>query len=164
MQKYIALFFSVSLSLFACNGNKAPGEVLNPQRMSSLLTDVHILDGRMYTMVQNPDTMYKYGTGRYIALFKKYGTDSTQFINSLKYYASKPAQLLPIYDTVLATLKRRSDSLNKLQAIENRKTDAINTLKNKRINDSIQRVMKHTPLQKINSQRNKPFKNVAPQK
>ncbi len=163
MQKYIALFFSVSVCLFACNGNRPSGDILNPQRMTALLTDVHIVDGHMYSMIQNPDTLYKYGTGRYVALFKKHGTDSSQFINSLKYYASKPTQLLPIYDQVLANLKQKSDSLNKLQAAENKRVDAINTVKNKRINDSIQKVMQQNP-QKFKPQRTNPYKNVAPQK
>lgn len=82
--------------------------------MVSLLTDLHIIDGSMYNVVsQNPDTLYKYGTGKYLALFKRYHVDSAQFRRSLNYYADKPVELEKIYDLVLARIKEKTDSINK---------------------------------------------------
>jgi hypothetical protein len=115
MRKYITLFFSVSLFLFACDGGKPSDEIINHDRMTSLLTDVHIVDGRMYSIKQDPDSLYKYGKSRYLAVFKKYHTDSLTFKKSLKYYTTQPAELEAIYEQVLKNLQQKNDSLNKLQ-------------------------------------------------
>ncbi len=115
MHKYITLFFSVSLFLSACKGGKATEGIIKHDRMVSLLTEVHIIDGSMYSVKQDPDSLYKYGTGKYMALFKKYHTDSVQFKKSFSYYATQPAELQVMYDQILINLKQKADSLNKLQ-------------------------------------------------
>ena len=115
MRKYITLFFSVTFFLSACKGGKAPDEIINHDQMIVLLTQVHIVDGSLYAVSQNPDSLYKYGTDRYLALFKRYHTDSVQFRKSLKYYTTQPVELTTIYDQVLANLKQKTDSLTKRQ-------------------------------------------------
>ncbi len=112
MHKYITLFFSVTLFLAAC-ADKTPSDVIGHDRMTSLLTDMHIIDGATYTLPQVPDSLYKYETANYRALFKKYKTDSVQFKRSLRYYTTKPVELQAIYDKVLDNLKQKQDSLNK---------------------------------------------------
>lgn len=82
--------------------------------MVSLLTDMHILDGSLYNAVsQSPDTLYKYGTARYLNLFKKYHVDSVQFRHSLKYYTTQPIEFQAMYDKILANLQAKTDSINK---------------------------------------------------
>ncbi len=115
MHKYIILFFSVSFLLSACKGSKNQGAIINHDQMVSLLTEVHIIDGGIYTITQNPDSLYKYGTGRYMALFKKHHTDTAQFSKSLKYYTTQPVELQAIYVEVLKNLAKKADSLNKIQ-------------------------------------------------
>ena len=115
MLKYITFFFSVSALMLSCSDNKVPEGVIDRARMTNLLTQVHLVDGGLYNIAQNPDSLYKYGTGRYLALFKKFNTNPQQFKNSLKYYAAQPVDLLAIYDQVLLNLKQKSDSLLKTQ-------------------------------------------------
>ncbi len=115
MRKYITLFFLGSLFLLSCGGNKPGKGILNPAQMVSLLTDIHIVDGRMYVVVQNPDTLYLKGLGRYLYVFKQHHTDSAQFKNSLNYYSNNPADLSVIYDSVGSKLKFKIDSLNNKQ-------------------------------------------------
>jgi len=119
MRKYIILFFSVSLFLFACKGKDAADGVIEPNIMVNLLTDVHLVDGRLYNYIQNPDSTQKYGGARYLAIFKKYKTDSATFSKSLKYYTTEPDKLLAIYTKVEAVLKVKLDSLNKKQYNKN---------------------------------------------
>jgi len=119
MRKYIILFFSVSALLFACKGNKGTSGIIDRDRMTNLLTDVHITDGSLYRVVQTPDTLYKYGFARYLNLFKTYHTDTAQFRRSLRYYALRPDELLLIYTQVQKNLQAKSDSLQKVQAKEN---------------------------------------------
>ena len=113
MRKYITLFFLGSLLLLSCNDDKAAKGVLSHDQMIGLLTDVHIVDGRMYTVSQSQDSLYKYATGRYLSVFKQHHTDSSHFRKSMNYYALNPTELNDIYDQVLTNLKKKTDSLNK---------------------------------------------------
>jgi len=114
MRKYITLFFSVCFILSACTADKSGADIIKPDEMISVLTDVHIIDGTMYNAVsQNLDTLYKYGNNRYLAVFKKHHVDSAQFRRSLKYYTTQPLELQGMYDKVLANLQQKTDSVNK---------------------------------------------------
>jgi len=67
MRKYNSLFFSVLIFLVACGGDKIPKEIIGGDKMVQLLTEVHIIDGSMYNVMQVPDSLYKYGSGKYLA-------------------------------------------------------------------------------------------------
>ena len=119
MRKYITLFFSVLLFLSACS-NGTPDGIIDKDRMIALLTDVHIVDGTLITIPQTPDTLYKYGKGRYLAIFAKYHTDSAQFKKSFTYYAgTKPVEFSDMYDQVLKNLQAKTDSVTKLMMKRN---------------------------------------------
>lgn len=113
MHKYIILFFSVLTFLTACGGNNAPEGIIPEAQMIELLTDVHLTDGSLYSVPQVPDSLYKYGTARYAALFKRHKTSSKVFAESLKYYTTKPVQLVGMYDRVSKNIQAKIDSLNK---------------------------------------------------
>jgi len=133
MQKYKSLFFSLLLFVYACSGNNPPKGIINEVTMAGLLTEIHIADGGMFNTVQIPDSLYKYGTGRYLIVFKNFHTDSAQFRKSLKYYANRPEVLEKIYQQVKANISQKTDSLNKL----NQAQIARDT---KRRNDSIKKL------------------------
>ncbi len=118
MLKYIILFFSLSIFLFSCKEKKDPASIIDHNRMINLLTDVHITDGSLQVYI-NPDSLYKYGTAKYVALFKTYHTDSVQFRKSLIYYSTKPDELLTMYDQILKNLNSKKDSLEKVQERQN---------------------------------------------
>lgn len=114
MHKYITLFFSVTFFLSACKGGKGHSEIIGHDRMISLLTELHIVDGGMYLVTPAPDSLYKYGTDRYLKLFKRYHVDSAQFRASMKYYTTQPVELAAMYTQVLVNLKQKTDSVNKI--------------------------------------------------
>ena len=113
MRKYIILFFSVFPFLFACNSGGSSGDVIPEDQMVAVLTAVHLADGRLINISQAPDTLFKYGTARYLAVFKQFHTDSAQFRLSYQYYSKEPDKFADIYDKVLKILQAKSDSLNK---------------------------------------------------
>ena len=119
MQKYISLFFSVLLYLTACKSNDVPNGIIEEKEMISLLTDVHIVDGAIYTVPQVSDSLYKYGRAKYVAVFKKYHTTDDQFQKSLKYYTTQPDRLQEMYNKIDAIIKAKIDSINKAQKKEN---------------------------------------------
>jgi hypothetical protein len=119
MRKYISLFFLVSAFFTSCNLSSSPDGIIKPNRMVGLLIDIHTADGSLMNIIQEPDTLYKYGMGRYLAAFKKFGVDSAQFRASYKYYALHPDALSTIYDSVASKMKFKYDSLNKLVIKQN---------------------------------------------
>lgn len=136
MHKYNKLFFFVLIFLAACKGGGTPNGIINKEQMTNLLTEIHIVDGSMYSVMQVPDTLYKYSTGKYLAVFKKYHTDSIQFRKSFKYYTSEPEVLQSIYEQIAKNIKQKSDSLNKadqkqIQKDNKRRTDSLNKLPKK---------------------------------
>ncbi|RZK13292.1 MAG: DUF4296 domain-containing protein [Flavobacterium sp.] len=112
MRKYITLFFSALVILCACN--RSPKGVIDEEEMISLLVDVHITDGSLGTISSVPDTLYKYGTGKFLAVFTKHHTDSTTFNKSYKYYTSEPELFVTMYEAVEKKIQAKSDSLNKV--------------------------------------------------
>ena len=149
MHKYKILFFSLTLLLFACGGRSIPKDVIQPDRMTALLTEMHIADGSMYNVMQLPDSLYKYGTDRYLIVFKRFQTDSVQFKKSMRYYTSDPELLTKIYDQITTNLKQKSDSLNKVNQAQVAK-------ENKRRQDSLQKLPKQLQPQ------TPPVQNPAP--
>ena len=140
MQKYKSLFFSLLLFVYACGSDKAPKDILNSNTMVGLLTEIHIADGSMFNTVQVPDSLYKYGTGRYLAVFKNFHTDSVQFRKSIKYYSNRPEELQKIYEQVKAIIMQKTDSLNKINQAQIAKDI-------KRRNDSLAKLPKKPAVQ-----------------
>ncbi|MFB9841686.1 DUF4296 domain-containing protein [Mucilaginibacter ginsenosidivorans] len=133
MQKYNILFFSLLLFCGACGGDRVPDNIIQPDRMTRLLTEIHITDGSMYNVMQVPDSLFKYGTAKYLMVFKSFHTDSNQFKKSLQYYSQNPELLVKMYEQVSDVLKKKSDSLNKVNqqqiaADAKRKADSIKKL------------------------------------
>ena len=145
MHKYNKLFFSVLIFLAACSGNKVPDGIIAQDEMTNLLTDIHIVDGSMYNVVQVPDSLYKYGKDKYRIVFSKYHTDSVQFKKSFQYYSSHPEKLQAMYDQITINIKQKSDSVNKLNL------DKINK-DNKRRTDSLKKLPKQAQPKPVTAQ------------
>jgi hypothetical protein len=147
MHKYKILFFSVLVFLAACTKDKTPEGIIKQEQMTSLLTQIHIVDGGLYNVTQMPDSLYKYGTARYLEVFKKFHTNTAQFNKSYKYYTAHPEMLETIYEQIIINLQQKTDSLNKLnqkQIIKDnqRRVDSLKKLPKgavKKTEDSLKR-------------------------
>jgi hypothetical protein len=112
MRKYIFLFFSALTVLCSC-GDGTPDDIIDEKHMADLMVDIHIVNGSLVTIPTQPDSLYKYGTAKYLFVFKKHHTDSATFNRSFKYYTKNTKKLVAIYDEVTKKLQTKSDSLNK---------------------------------------------------
>jgi len=143
MRNYKILFFLPLLFLLSCKDKTAEG-ILNSEQMQALLVDVHIVDGALYEVSGEPDSLFKYGSGKYELIFKKHHTDSTQFKKSYLYYTNRPDELYKIYEKVVPAIKFKADSATKIKrkadSLENIKQQKINEATAKRAADSVKRV------------------------
>lgn len=156
MRFYLILFFCGLVFLVGCTDNKGvPDGIIKEHQMSLLLTDIHLVDGRLYNLPPVPDTLVKHGLGLYLAVFKLHHTDTNQFKASLKYYSTRPDMLNDIYTGITTrldslqqarakqiaaaaakkakasqkTTKQLTDSITKAQAKEKHKADSVKTAK-----------------------------------
>ena len=148
MHKYITLFFSAALFLCACNGKNIPRDVLQPDAMANVLTEMHVIDGTIYNVMQAPDSLYKYGAGKYAAMFKRLHTDTAMFNKSMRFYSNQPDKLLAVYDQVDLKIKNKIDSINKLQLSESKAARKADSLKNLNIKTKTDSVKKLNPTER----------------
>ena len=113
MQKYICLFFLGLVCFAACTNDEIPKDIIPQQQMISLLTDIHLTDGELYSAPQIPDSLFKYGRAKYDAVFKKHHTTDAEFKKSFKYYAEHPDVVQDMYGEIDAIIKAKIDSVNK---------------------------------------------------
>jgi hypothetical protein len=110
MRTHIILFFSALLFLGACKSDGGGADVLGQDDMVSLLVDVHMVDGFLVSQPNN-DSLYRYGTGRYLYVFKQHHTDSATFKRSMRYYTMRDEELVKIYEEVNKRLQVKNDSV-----------------------------------------------------
>ncbi|MDN3547327.1 DUF4296 domain-containing protein [Mucilaginibacter aquaedulcis] len=142
MHKYLILFFSVTLFWCSCKSDTVPGDIIQPKVMAGLLTEIHLIDGRLYNTSQVPDTIYKYGMGNYLAAFERFHTDSAAFRKSMNYYAADPEKISAIYDDVDNRVKALSDSVNLEQAKVRKAMMKADSIKAVHTADSIKKAQK----------------------
>jgi hypothetical protein len=128
MRIYKVLFFLPFLFLISCK-NKVPAGILNHEDMKSVLIDVHIVDGHLFNVPSQPDSLFKHSAGFYQQVFVQHHTDSVQFKKSFDYYTNQPDQLFEIYDDIYNTLKAKNDSATVVTA----KRDSIARIKQAKI-------------------------------
>jgi hypothetical protein len=98
----------LGICLLACSEKKQviPATVIGPDKMVSILTDVHLAQAAVSSYSVG-DTLH-FTIGDYMpAIFKNHGTTQQQFSSSLKYYSSNPSLLDSIYKEVLEELSRK---------------------------------------------------------
>jgi len=163
MRIYKILFFLPLLFLLSCKDEKAAG-ILSHEDMQALLVDVHIVDGTVFELSPEPDSLYKYTSGKYARVFQKHHTDSTQFKKSFSYYTNRPDELLEIYEKVVPAIKFKADSAatvkRKADSLENIRQQKIIQAKAKHTADSVKRV--NDQKAKADSLKKKPAKKQTP--
>lgn len=160
MRFYIILFFCAGCFFMSCSeSSDAPKPLLTMPQTAEVLTDIHIVNGSLYNIANQPDSILKHGMGLYLDVFKINHTDSATFRKSLQYYSLHPDVLYVIYEGVAKRLNKKLDSLKKVKAhIEavkrkdphfkadsikaKKKADSIATARTKHIEDSIKAVNK----------------------
>jgi len=103
MQKY--LFILAILSCFSCNQIepvkvKTPQELLNHDKMATILTDMHLTEA----IASVNDSLSHLPLNRYAPIFKKHGITEQTFKESFNYYKLRPVEIDSIYADVIQRL------------------------------------------------------------
>ena len=105
------------LSLLSCAEEviKKPDNLIPSQKMTHILYDLAVINAAKST---NPWILKDNNVEAMEFIFDKYGIDSTQFVISDTYYASRPQEYEAIYRTVETRLAKEKDSLEELRRRE----------------------------------------------
>ena len=117
MGKYFYFFGLISILLLfeSCNGTsrvEKPQNLIEEDRMEQILYDVLMLDAMRTFNPKNPEYEAVYGMPY---LYKKYGIDSFQLVESDAYYAKFPRIYYRMYDGVMKKMQRVKDSLGAIE-------------------------------------------------
>lgn len=105
------LFFLMSLVIFSCTEslhNRPPDDLIPPQQMSQILSDIILMKNikRNNSFIKDKKQLL---VPQY--LYDKYGIDSSQLASSQYYYAKNPKKYLPVFKLVQTQLKKLNDSI-----------------------------------------------------
>ena len=106
-----------------------PKQIIQPDQMSGILADIHIIDGYV-SSIPSSDSAKKVAASYYNGIYKKYGVDSASYAKSMAYYNSAPKVLDEIYTKVVAELSRQKSIVVKSDSLSNVKIQKALSLKN----------------------------------
>ena len=115
MKVFKILLFLVTL-VSACEPNNKPKDLIEEKKMILIMTDLHIMDGYMSTIVYN-DTMRRNTKNLYATIYKTHNTTQQSYEESLKYYSRKPALLDTMYNKVQALIDEKEHKLHSAEII-----------------------------------------------
>ena len=109
--------FLLSLVVFSCTAtgdNKPPNDLIPPDQMSEVMTDIILMKNikREASYIQDKEDLL---VAEY--LYEKHGIDSAQLASSQSYYAKNPKKYVPIFREVELELNRLNDSINESRSI-----------------------------------------------
>jgi hypothetical protein len=161
--KKIFFLFTITLLIFSCDKDlvKKPDDLIDLKVMKNIFYDMALLDAIKY---QNSDSLYKNGVNPKTYVFKKYKVDSLQYVKSNAYYASDLKGYKMIFDELNERLKKEKEVIDAINKKAEKKANAANVAKGKKIRDSIIKAQKakeldlkkkKDSLEKVNSEKKK---------
>ena len=115
MKVFKILLFLVTL-ISACEPNNKPKDLIEEKKLILIMTDLHIMDGYMSTIVYN-DTTRRNTKNLYATIYKTHNTTQKSYEESLKYYSRKPALLDTMYNKVQALIDEKEHKLHSAEII-----------------------------------------------
>lgn len=124
MKVFKILIFLVTL-FYACEPDNKPKDLIEEKKMILIMTDLHIMDGYMSTIIYS-DTTKRNAKNLYATIYKTHKTTQKSYEESLKYYSRKPALLDTMYNKVQALIdekehKLHTDEISKPNRIQKQK-------------------------------------------
>lgn len=107
----IAFLMLIAVS---CSSEKKPSGIIEEDKMISIMTDLHIMDGYMSSLMYTDSVRIK-GKNFYATIYDKHKVDPAEYERSLKYYSMKPVLLDSMYSKVERILTDKERKLTKEQ-------------------------------------------------
>lgn len=145
MKKIVPLFVLIILFV-SCNNKdlvKKPENLIEKKVMKDIFYDILLLDAIKF---QDQNSLYNYGINPNTYIYKKYKVDTIQFAKSNAYYASDYKEYKKMFDELKDRFKKEKEAIDLINKKVQKKQAAIKKAKEKKIQDSINKVKKATEL------------------
>lgn len=106
---------SMILSCSSTGAVEKPDNLIKESVMERVLYDIMVLDAMSTFKPKNPDFEVVYGKSY---IYKKYGIDSLQLVESDNYYAKFPRIYSRLYSNILKRMDKVKDSLTELGKLQ----------------------------------------------
>jgi hypothetical protein len=109
----MALFSFLIMFFLSCSpgkekaDNSVPDEIIQPDTMVSILTEVHIAEAILREMKADNKHKEKMAQNFYSEIFTNHGITREQFLKSIQYYQKKPEVYQEIYESVITQLSQK---------------------------------------------------------
>jgi len=133
---FIGILFLLSIA--SCQKETLPKGVVPQKLMVPLLFDFHLAEGYISSLPLDSSRLM--ARNYYHAVFKKYGTDSARFHQSLMYYSKQPGVMNQIYTEVQKRLQTLQQTEQAKLDSANRKVFLADSLRSAQVKDSIFRL------------------------
>lgn len=103
------------LLLASCKNDKIaiPDDILKPEKMKLILTDVHVTDALAEQKTQEGMDEKRLTAEYHMQIFKNHGITEQDFKKSLVFYEANPKLMDEVYAEVLSELTKREAEVNK---------------------------------------------------
>lgn len=111
------IFFGALIALFfaQCSSQQNSEKILTRTQMVSILTDIHILEGKIQELKIKPkDSARKVYNTYEQKIFDIYGVTKSQYEKSYTYYVERPVELAEIYAIIVDSLNVREQEIKML--------------------------------------------------
>ena len=115
--KAVKLLLFLVPFFYACEQDNRPKDIIDEKKMILIMTDLHIMDGYMSTIIYN-DTTRNRTKDLYATIYKTHNTTYELYEKSLKYYSLKPAMLDTMYNKVQALIDEKEHKLHSAEIIK----------------------------------------------
>jgi len=100
------------LSILGCHGEEIPKDILSIDQMTAILIDVHIAEGKIMELKQQPDTALIILRHFEDEIFTKYNLSREEYEKSFRYHLNNIKSLQEIYSRVVDSLNVRKEVPN----------------------------------------------------
>jgi Domain of unknown function (DUF4296) len=131
------IFLVIIVLIISCKPkfDKKPENLVSKDKMVNIMADVHRLEGFVNNLsVQSSDTSQFIYRKMEAKIFKKYGVDTTAYLNSYKYYLINTEEFSEMYKSVVKIIKEKNkvDSLA-VSKLKKPKIDSLALVKLKKV-------------------------------
>lgn len=133
--KKIIFILTILIVLAGCKEQlvEKPDDLIAREDMVNIMYDLSLLEAVKY---QNITALEVYKTDPSDYVYDKYNIDSSQFVQSNKYYASKFEEYKNMFDQVGARLEENKARIDTLISVENKKKEPLIPLKKSLVNSN----------------------------
>ena len=103
----LSIYMGLCGIFLSCSSNKpqVPASVIQPDKMQSILTDLHMVEGKLILLRAPQDSLKKAAHIYYASVYDKHEITHKEFSKSFDWYQEHPELMMEFYDVIIEQLE-----------------------------------------------------------